>query len=111
MSEITSLQDQITGVREDMSSMDDRLSSVEQTVDADSGGRATERARDAATRAERAADQTDARVRDADRWMRWGIGVVLGAILGQVVLTLGLFDRVSSIQQQITGPRRHVLDG
>ena len=63
---------------------------------------AAERARDAAMRAERAADQTDARVRDADRWMRWGVALVLGAVLSQVLLTLGLYDRVASMQQQLS---------
>ena len=52
---------------------------------------ATERALDAARRAERAADQTDARARDVDRWIRWGIALVLGAILGLALLMLGLF--------------------
>ena len=52
---------------------------------------AAERALDAARHAERAADQTHARVRDVDRWIRWGIALVLGAILGLALLMLGLF--------------------
>ena len=65
------------------------------------GDQAAERARDAAMRAERAADQADARVRATERWMRWGIALILGATLSQVLLTLGLFDKLSSIQQQL----------
>ena len=52
---------------------------------------AAARAADAARHAERAADQTDARARDVDRWIRWSIALVLGAVLGLALLMLGLF--------------------
>ena len=70
------------------------------TATAETTGHDAERARDAATRAERAADQSDARLRDADRWIRWGIALVLSAVLSQVLLTLTIFDRLAAIQAQ-----------
>ena len=70
------------------------------TAAAETAAHDAERARDAATRAERAADQSDGRLRDADRWIRWGIALVLGAVLSQVLLTLTLFDRLAAIQAQ-----------
>lgn len=73
---------------------------------------AAARATDAARHAERAADQTDARARDVDRWIRWGIALVLGAVLGLALLMLGLFNdlrgEIVTVQAEIASVREEL---
>ena len=48
-------------------------------------------------RAERAADAADRRARDADRIVRWGVALILGAMLILAYQVAGLSGRVDTL--------------
>lgn len=56
---------------------------------------------DTAERAERAADHADRRARDADRIVRWGVGLVLGVMLVMAALMLELRGEVGDVRRDV----------
>ena len=61
--------------------------------------------RDAAERAERAADQADGRARDADRISRWAVAIMAGALLGFAGLAIQNERNAATLRVEIVALR------